>query len=693
MKYLNSFKKINFLFIIFFIVSNYCVCQVKNIPFEKSFFKDNKKILKEALNEIEKGDKLYEEGMGKYKIALNHYLAANKLNPDNAMLNFKIGVCYLNTILKENALHHLEKASHLDPNVDPKISYLLGQAYQLNLDWKKAISEYNNYKKTLTPEDWEKNASEVLKRIDECKNGIELMKNPVRVFIDNIGNIVNSVYPDYVPVISADESVMMFTSRRDNTTGGQKSDFDFEYFEDVYIAYNKDGNWSAPQNMGEPINTGSHDATIGLSPDAQKLLIYRSSGKDGGDIYFCELKGDKWSKPERFPKNINTEHHESSACFSFDERTLYFVSNKPDGLGGHDIYKCELNKKGKWGKAENIGAPINTLYDDEAVFLHPDGKTMYFSSRGHKTMGGFDIFKSVFENGKWSEPQNLGYPVNTPDDDIYFVVSASGRRAYYASGKKGGMGEKDIYVITFLGAEKPVVLNTEDNLLANVSESVSEVMIEPEVEIKTNSVTLLKGFVHDAVTLMPLESDIEIVDNEKKEVIATFKSNSKTGKYLVTLPSGKNYGIAVKSENYLFHSENVDIPVSTGYLEVEKNIGLKKVVVGSKIVLKNIFFDFDKATLRPESTAELDRLIKLLNDIPSLRIELSGHTDNRGKDEYNQNLSERRAKAVVDYLIQKEINTSRLEYKGYGEIQPIATNDTDEGRQLNRRTEFKVLSK
>jgi len=273
------------------------------------------------------------------------------------------------------------------------------------------------------------------------------------------------------------------------------------------------------------------------------------------------------------------------------------------------------------------------------------------------------------------------------------VVSASGKLGYYSSAKKGGVGEKDIYMITFLGPEKPLVLNTEDNLLASITTTISEALIEPVVEVKTSSITVLKGVVQDAVTQKVLEAEIEIVDNDIGEVIASFASNSKTGKYLITLPSGKNYGIAVKAEGYLFHSENFDIKLSTEYQEIIKNVDLKRIAVGSNIVLRNIFFDFDKATLRPESKAELLRLTKLLNDVSSMRIEISGHTDSRGSDEYNEKLSHSRAKSVVDYLIKEGIKSSRLEYKGYGESQPLATNDTDEGRQFNRRTEFKILSK
>ena len=309
-------------------------------------------------------------------------------------------------------------------------------------------------------------------------------------------------------------------------------------------------------------------------------------------------------------------------------------------------------------------------------------------------MGGFDIFKSVWneKTKKWSNPENLGYPINTPDNDIFFVLSASGKHAYYASVRPEGLGDNDIYMITFVTPKTPI-LNTEDNLLASLTEPMRETVIAKEVAVPVVAVSILKGTVFDAVTNAPLEADIELVDNTLNQVIATFKTNSATGKFLVSLPAGKNYGIAVKKEGYLFHSENFDIPAASGYQEYVKDIPLKNIAVGTKIVLRNIFFDFDKATLRPESTYELERLIQLLKDVPTMHIEIGGHTDSKGADDYNMKLSASRAQSVMDYLASHGIDKARLTSKGYGETKPMATNDTDEGRQLNRRTEFEIKSK
>lgn len=664
----------------------------QNIEFTKENFKDNKDGLKEAKKNIEKGDEFFSMGSVFYNLALEPYLAAYKFNPSNALLNFKIGKSYLYSNYKLKSIPHLEKALLLNAAVDPQIHLLLGKAYHLDLQWDKAIEEFKLFQKTLKKgEEMELLTEEINKHIKECTFGKEFVKKPVRVFIDNVGPEINTQYSDYGPVISADESIMLFTSRRPSTTGGQVDPKINEYFEDIYVSTHKNGKWTPAVNMGPPINTEDHDANSGLSADGQKFLIY--IGKNNGDLYESELKGDFWSKPDHMNKNINTDFHESSASYTPDGKSVYFVSDRPDGFGDRDIYISTRDNKGKWGKALNLGNTINTAYGEEGIFVHPDGKTIYFSSEGHSSMGGYDIFKSVFENGKWTEPENLGYPVNTPDDDVFFVISASGKHGYYASFNSNGYGEKDIYQITFLGPEKPMVLNNEDNLLASVAAPVKETVIAPVVEVKAAALTILKGVITDILTTKPLEATIEIIDNQKNELIASFTSNSASGKYLVSLPAGKNYGIAVKKEGYLFHSENFDILSTAAFQEVIKNIALNNVVVGTKIILKNIFFDFDKATLRPESTNELERLTKLLNDVPTLKIEISGHTDAKGAADYNQKLSQSRAKSVVDHLVKSGIAANRLTFAGYGKEQPIAPNDTDEGRQLNRRTEFKIISK
>lgn len=671
----------------------------QNVEFSKDNFKERKDELKDALKNIDEGDKYFEGEMVMWKEAIPFYKKANDFNPNNALLNYKLGACYLHSAEKSEALHYLKKAYDLNPTVAPELNFFLGQAYHLELEFDKAITHYSKYQSHVIndPDPWY--LEDLKMRIQQCYSGKEVVENPVRVFIDNLGDNINTKFNEYGAVISADESVIVFTARRDDSQGGKIDPQLNEHFEDLYIAYKQEnGTWSKAENLGDNVNSSDHDAVSAISADGQRFIIYLGK-KNGGDLYESILTGSEWSKPEPLGKNINTDAHESSAAYSPDGNAMYFVSNKDGGFGDHDIYVSYLDEKGRWGEAKNLGPIINTKYKEEGVYMHPDGKTLYFSSEGHNSMGGLDIFKSVYDatTDTWSKPENIGYPVNTADNDVFFVISASGKHGYYTSiSNKDSKGLRDLYMITFLGPEKPMVLNNEDNLLAEATAPIKETVIAPVVDVKEAQLTILKGVISDFLTKEPLEAEIEIVDNEANVVIATFKSNSSTGRYLVSLPAGKNYGIAVKKEGYLFHSENFDIPNTAAFQEVRKDIELKQLSVGNKIVLRNIFFDLDKATLRPESKSELERLTKLMNDVPTLKIELGGHTDSRGSDTYNQQLSEKRAKAVVDYLTEKGISADRLKWAGYGETQLVngcsnGVNCSDSEHQENRRTEFKVL--
>lgn len=691
----------------------------QDVPFDKGLFKERKDEFKIAKDKLEQGydlfemypstyldvnDRDYKDRIAVYREALPLLFEANKFNPNNAELNYRIGRCYLmNAIYKEEAVPHLNKALKLNPNVNPDIHYHLGMAYHITMEFDKAITEFKKHQSILSgkyPEELE----DVTKRIQECEVAKKLVAKPERVFIDNFNKPVNTKYPEYGAIISADESVMMFTSRRNTSTGADKQPPGTPYYEDIYITKKVDGKWTQPENMGSPINTEDHDATTAVAPDAQSMIMYLGS-KGDGDLYECKLVGSTWTKPKALNKNINTKYHESSASYSSDGKTLYFVSNKEGGFGNHDIYVTHWDEeKMDWGVATNIGTTINTKYNEEAVLIHPDGTTLYFSSQGHNTMGGYDIFKSILQkDGTWGTPENLGYPINSVDDDVFFVINASGRRGYYSSFKADGHGEKDIYQITFLGPEKPGQLSGEDNLLANIAEPVSEKVIEKQVDAATKRITILKGVVRDAKSLKPLLSSLELIDVEENKTLAKFESNESTGKYLVSLPSGKNYGLIVRADGYLFHSENFNIPETAAYQEVEKNIDLQKVEVGSTIVLKNIFYDYNKASLRDASKNELDRLTKLLKENPTIKIELSAHTDSRGGDKYNQDLSQRRAQSCVDYLIKNGIGADRLVSKGYGEEKLLISDaeiaklkfddEKEDAHQQNRRTEFKILSK
>jgi len=668
-------KGIFFLYsiILFVLISGSISAQ--NIEFTKENFPHAKKELKVALKHIYEGDKQYYEaenlkeirdqkdkdnniGKAMYLYALDEYLKAFTFNPANASLNYKIAICYFSTIEKTKSIPYFERAQQLDPGISKDINYLLAQAYHLNYEFEKAINKFNAHRASLTKiqlsrDGWGKLLD---KKVTQCLAGIELIEKPVNVDIIKLSNVVNCKYPSYSPIVNADESKMIFTSRRGKEWEIKKKVDPYDYVENVYITTNVKGEWTAPVNPGEPLNTDLHVASVGLSPDGQKIFLYRGD-EGGGDIFESALLGDKWSEPLKLPPPINTEFFEASASFSPDGRTVYFVSERLGGRGGSDIYVATKDKKGVWGRAANLGRNINTELDEKGVFMHPDGMTLYFSSEGHNSMGGFDIFK-VQKKGRrgWQKPENLGYPINTTQDDMFFSVTANGRHGYFSSSKEG---VQNIYKIIFKDA--------------------------------INLLTLVKGRILDEETKQPIYADIEIVDLSTNEEIADFKSNQTTGNYLISLPSGVNYGISVKADGYLFHSENFNIDSTAEYKEVNKDIFLKRIKVGSIVVLNNIFFDFGKATLRPESTNELDRIVKLLSENPKIVVEISGHTDNVGSAAYNKKLSGDRAKSVVDYLISKGIAPANLSSKGYGFDQPIAPNDTEVGRQMNRRTEFKIL--
>lgn len=666
----------------------------RNVAFDKSNFPDRKDELKAAEKALKEGDKIMSYGNENlYNDAIPFYELAHDFNPDNADLNFRLGVCYVNSLNKRRSLRYFEKARDLDPHVDPYLNFFLARGYHFNAQWDKAIEHYKLHREFLRSEGLHDEREEVIRYIEQCGNGKQLIAEPERVWIDNLGPNINSEYHDYALVINADETRLIFTSRRPSTTGGQIDPDLNDYFEDVYISQRFGDEWGQAENLGGDFNTDTHDASVSMSADGQTMFIFRFSNRTRGDIYVSFLTSDGyWSEPEKLSKPVNSDAHESSASLSPDNKTLYFVSDREGGLGGRDIYYCRRDdRKGKWGDAINLGPVINTRYNEEGVFIHPDGKTLYFSSEGHNSMGGVDIFYSTLQDGQWSNPRNIGHPINTPEHDVFFVPAANTRYAYFTSVREGGFGGRDNYRITFLGELKPPVLNAEDNLIASLSQPIQEIVVEPEVEIRTSAMAILKGLILDEITGDPVNAQIELTDNSTSELMAAFQSEPSNGKYLVTLPSGKNYGIAIKADGYLFHSEHFNLPADAQFKTYVKNIQLKRIEVGKSVVLRNIFFDTNKYELRPESMAELSRLESILVENPQIRMEISGHTDSDGSAELNQKLSENRAKSVVEYLVERGIDRSRLTYMGYGATAPVASNETPEGKQENRRTEFKII--
>ncbi len=614
-------------------------------------------------------------GFDEYKQAIPFLKEAVGYNPSNAYSQYMLGMSLFKVYRKAEALTHLEKANSLNPQVSELLPWYYARSLHYTLEFDKAIVQYQ---KALTKfREKDKEYREIQMAIQHCQYGKKAIQEPIPAKIVNVGPPINTQYAEHSPVINADESVMAYTTVYPSNEGCKGDPMCF--LEDIYIVEKKGEKWAKPRSIDE-VNTANHDATIGLSPDGQKMFIYKNP-PGSGDIFISELKGDKWSKPEAMDSPINTKYWEEVVSIAPDGRTIYFTSEREveGSQGGSDIYMSHMNEEGEWSEPKNL-KELNTPFEERSPFIHPNGVELYFSTNGRRDcIGGFDIFVSELqEDGSWSAPRNIGYPINTPDDDIYFVFSADQKTGYYASAKEGGYGDKDIYRIEIQEPE-PVVAVVEEE--------------KPEPAPVKNALTILKGVIRDAKTQEPLEADIQVIDNEQDVVVANFSSNSASGKYLVTLPSGKNYGIRVENEDYLFKSVNVNIPKSDGFQEIIKDVDLDKIEIGKAIVLNNIFYDYDKATLRPESRAELERLHQLMTDNPKMKIEIGGHTDGDGSDTYNQNLSERRAQSVVNYLVEKGIPVSRLVFKGYGEKAPIAPNDTPENKQKNRRTELKILEK
>ncbi len=666
------------------------------VKIKRSEFKVVDVGFKEAWKAIKEGNILFSEGLGTYREARKNYLKAYRYNPTNAELNYMIGICYLFTDDKFESIKYLKKAYKNNPDVSSDIRFMLGRAYHLVLDFDNAMLEYNEYLQSLDPKEVPKVKLTIERLISECRNGKELVAEPKRTVVSNPGKAINSEYDDYNPVISKDESTMFFTSRRMHEEKSPRNPFDNKFYEDVYYSEFKGGAWNQAERFDTRINkkrNKANNAAIAISPDKNEIYLYVGKS-NSGDIFSSYLNNGKWTPPRPISHKINSKYRETSLCFSSDENTMYFVSNDPKtSLGGADIYVSKKDPKGRWQEPENLGNIINTEFDEVAVNLSPNDSTLYFSSKGHKTMGGFDVFKtSLNETGLWSAPENMGYPINTPDDDVFYDEMSDGRTAYYSTIRESGLGGKDIYRIIFLGAEKEMLQSDENMEILGILQPYDNIFftIPPKMEIDT-SITM-KGMITDSENEKPVIAKLELIDVEESKVIATSLSDA-NGNYKIKIPEPKQYGIEIVAKGYLLFLDAVNLIGESYENDVIRNFKLERVEVGARVVMKNIFFEFGKATLKPESYTQLDNVVKFMENNEGLRLEISGHTDNIGSLKTNMRLSESRAKSVVEYLIKKGISSNRLEYKGYAYTQPIAPNTSEQGRAQNRRVEFKVLSK
>lgn len=545
-------------------------------------------------------------------------------------------------------------------NIDA--NYYLGMAYMQAGEADSAIpfltyytTHYRTHKSSVIEKHKAMYRLHYLKEQKKLLQAPMNMKDPVK-----LPGQVNSPYPDYAPVMDATGTRLYFTSKRlggisPEPVGTKEGD------EDAYFVDNDGNGWGVAQMLPAPINSSVSEGIASFSADGQFMVMVACSRENSigqCDLYYSELKGDQWSELENMGDIVNSIEWDSQPTISFDGNKIIFISGRAGGYGEIDLYMIEKNPFGDWGPAMNLGAQVNTPFTEHSPFFSQDGKTLYFSSNGHPGYGDFDIFKTVYENGRWSTPVNLGRPLNTPKDDRFFTIGGSGEKGYFSSDRDGN---NDLYEIDIPESMRP----------------------EPTIIVAGTVTSIQDG--------KKVSAYILVEDLNTGELIAANKSNSLTGQYLVVLPAGRTYSVSANKEGYFFYSQSFEVPKTARFQEIKKDIELKPIEKGAKVVLNNIFFETGKATLTPQSRLELEKAIELLRVNPSMVIEIGGHTDNVGDDTYNMKLSHDRAKSVRDYLVGGGIISDRVQAKGYGELNPVATNDTEDGRKANRRTEFIIL--
>ncbi|AHM60011.1 ompa/motb domain protein [Flammeovirgaceae bacterium 311] len=504
-----------------------------------------------------RAEKLFE--IGNYSEALRHYQEAMQAGESSPYLHYKAGRCYLESKQYAERLKALPLLQQAGSGADklPAEYYLsLGDAHHTAAQPQEALLAYEQYQKLAgkTP-DKIKLAKE---RKATAQLALEFMANPKQVNLRPLQNGVNTEFTEYNPVVSADESVMAYTQLKPaDSRSSQKS------IEQIMLLTREAGNWSAPQ----PLKISSFNSgTAGMSADGQKMIIYLQDNT-GGNLYLLQRKGETWGQPLEIKGDLNSRYLETTASITPDGKTIYFASNRPGGFGGLDIYKTELQPNGSWGRAVNLGAGVNTDADEDAPFIHPDGRTLYFTANGRGSIGGNDVFRSFFVAGKWAKPENLGYPINTAANESYFTLTADGSRAYFSSDRSGGKGEQDIYTFNMPDQDRNIAL------------------------------TMIKGRILAGEREQPVSTQIFVVDVKTgNKLDYVYNPDSKTGNYLIILPPGRNYDLIVKADGYLPYSINVNIPNQDYFYELFQQIFLRPikqfdVVVGQEVKVQNAFYD------------------------------------------------------------------------------------------------------
>ena len=567
----------------------------------------------------------------------------------------------------EKAIFSYKDAIVINPDFFPNNFFSLGREEYISgkyEDAKTHLEKFVSYPKVKGSLLWK--AKHLIENADFANQAV---KNPVPFSPVNMGSNINSADEEYFPTITADGKLFLYTRRVKKVTsaGGQTMQ------EDFYKSKWGEKGWEKSISLTE-INTGGNEGAPALSADGQYLFftaceeLFESLGarKTNGscDIFLSKKVGYRFSEPKNLNAPINTSAWESQPSFSSDGRTLYFVRkiNGPGNIGQSDILVSHVGDNFEWSEPVSVSDLINTPDDEISVFIHPDDQTLYFSSNGHPGMGGMDIFMSRRDSaGRWTKPVNLGYPINTVNDENSFLVSPDGETAYFASDREGGFGGLDLYQFPLYEKVRP------------------------------QPVTYMKGKVYDTETKKILFASFELIDLASGKIVVSSTSNATTGDYIVALPTGKSYALNVSKDGYLFYSENFQLKnVKSAKDPFLKDVPMKPIKTGESIVLNNIFYDTDKFDLKDESRIELGKLVSFLNKNLKIKFEISGHTDTIGTKQYNQVLSEKRAKSVYDFLLSNKVDASRMTSKGYGDTKPVADNNTESGRAKNRRTEFMV---
>lgn len=674
------------------------VSSQQKVKVDRKEFRTDKPGFDEAWKSVSRGDKLFSKGKLSYSLAVSDYSNAILYNPENAELNYKLGVSQLYSATREQALEYFLKAYSIKPAVASDILFLTGRAYQYNGQFIEAVGKYTEYLETDIKKD-DATLARVRRFIDESNSGMVIVRDTLRIEIRNLGDAINSPFDDYSPVANSDDSKLYFASRRPTAKKSSVNHPDGVSDENIFMSGITNGVRAFALPLEGSLNTGFCEAPLALSNAGDKLFIY-AGYKGEGDILVSELKKGVWRTPMPEIQVVNSGYAETSITISHDGEEAFFVSARKRGLGGKDIYSMRSRGK-RWTKPVNM-TNLNSMEDEESVSLSRGGDTLWFSSRGHNTIGGFDVFFSVkAAEGTWNDPVNAGIPINTVNDDMYFVQSkVSDSLFLLVSNRSGGLGGLDIYsgmllpplpepvvvedsVVQEVVTPVPVRVTDTVIIIREVIKEVPLVVAEPEF--------ILGGRVLDSESGEPLVARIDIIDPETYQVIASVITIEADGSFNVNVRNKKSYMAEARSNGYLSDMRRIEIPAGYVGNSFFSNMYLNKITVGKKVVLNNIFFETGKAVLTPASFAELDKMVGMMNENPSMRIEISGHTDNTGSAAINDKLSLNRAVAVGAYLSGKGVASGRIQSKGYGSSQPVDTNSTELGRTANRRVEFKIL--